>query len=738
VAWTMSTAKHRIEQKDLKSFELLGNLTPDKLDELLSKSTVEEYPAGRILFRQGERDKRTLFLLSGQVELAGPGNVTSLVVKARTSIAKRPLAHEQPRPYTARSKTNVVVLTVDSDLLDIVTNEGDINAYEVTEISTEEEANDWMVRFLQSQAFLKLPTSNIQALLLCMEEVVYAAGSAVIEEGDSDDYYYIIKEGRCEVSRKGDAAKASALATLGPGDGFGEEALITSARRNATVRMLTDGVLMRLGKDNFNTLLVSALISKIAYSKAQKLIASGSALIDARLPERYADGCLPAAVNMPLAVLRAEIQALEPGQSYVVYCDDGTLSTAAAFLLSQQGLTTFVLEGGLAALGGSVSLSAPAAQPEPAPSAAPAPTPGTTPKAAAPAQPKTGVASEHERKKQRELAALDERVDNAEAAQRKAEEDASRARAEAEALRKRAQQELVRLKREHSAKHEQEVKAALQRAEEEARRAEQAEAEAERVRAEAQAERQRVEQEVRKSAAADRAKREQELAELDQRIHAAEQARREAENEAARVRTEAETLRKQAETDLARLQREQSEKHQQEVGAALQRAEEEARRAAEAEQARREAEAEVARVRAEAAAERLRIEQEAQQAAALEADKARRQAQEEAAKLRQEAETTRRSAETEAQRLKEEAELARAQAEQEAEIAEKRRSMVSTGDRSAKIRTYNFPQSRVTDHRIKLTLHRLDEILDGDLDDIIDALKKHDQAESLKLINNSK
>ena len=59
---------------------------------------------------------------------------------------------------------------------------------------------------------------------------------------------------------------------------------------------------------------------------------------------------------------------------------------------------------------------------------------------------------------------------------------------------------------------------------------------------------------------------------------------------------------------------------------------------------------------------------------------------------------------------------------QENEIAQQRRSQVGTGDRSEKIRTYNFPQNRVTDHRIGLTLHRLDQVLDGGLDEIVDAL----------------
>jgi len=70
--------------------------------------------------------------------------------------------------------------------------------------------------------------------------------------------------------------------------------------------------------------------------------------------------------------------------------------------------------------------------------------------------------------------------------------------------------------------------------------------------------------------------------------------------------------------------------------------------------------------------------------------------------------------------------------EQQKQITEERRAMVGTGDRSEKIRTYNFPQNRVTDHRIGLTLHQLDRVIDGKLEDIIGALITHYQAEKLK------
>ena len=76
--------------------------------------------------------------------------------------------------------------------------------------------------------------------------------------------------------------------------------------------------------------------------------------------------------------------------------------------------------------------------------------------------------------------------------------------------------------------------------------------------------------------------------------------------------------------------------------------------------------------------------------------------------------------------------LDRKLAEQEAERARERKTMVGTGDRSAKIRTYNFPQGRVTDHRIGLTLHRLPDVLNGDLDELVSALKLAREAEQLE------
>jgi peptide chain release factor 1 len=74
------------------------------------------------------------------------------------------------------------------------------------------------------------------------------------------------------------------------------------------------------------------------------------------------------------------------------------------------------------------------------------------------------------------------------------------------------------------------------------------------------------------------------------------------------------------------------------------------------------------------------------------------------------------------------------QRQQQAQIAQERKSQVGTGDRSERIRTYNFPQSRVTDHRIGLTLHKLDAILDGDLEELLEALTAHQRAAAISQI----
>ena len=137
------------------------------------------------------------------------------------------------------------------------------------------------------------------------------------------------------------------LAELEVGDTFGEEALISEGKRNATVSMETDGSLMRLGKDDFRTLLNEPMLDWVDSSAADKVIAEGGQWLDVRLPSEFEAYHNDHAINVPLYFIRLKLKTLDPAVKYVVCCDTGRRSSAAAFILNERGFHTYVLKGGL-------------------------------------------------------------------------------------------------------------------------------------------------------------------------------------------------------------------------------------------------------------------------------------------------------------------------------------------------------------------------------------------------------
>ncbi|NBC23390.1 MAG: cyclic nucleotide-binding domain-containing protein, partial [Gammaproteobacteria bacterium] len=136
-------------------------------------------------------------------------------------------------------------------------------------------------------------------------------------------------------------------AELGVGDTFGEEALISDAKRNATVTMLTDGSVMRLGKDDFNTLLNEPMLEWVDYAEAQDIVAKGGQWLDVRLPSEFDNYHQEGAANIPLYFIRLKLGTLDKDKRYVVCCDTGRRSSAGAYILSERGFNACVLRGGI-------------------------------------------------------------------------------------------------------------------------------------------------------------------------------------------------------------------------------------------------------------------------------------------------------------------------------------------------------------------------------------------------------
>jgi CRP-like cAMP-binding protein len=649
-------AREYLQLRVLRTLEPLSSLGADKLEELANKSTVEELPPGRVIFRQGEKDRRCVYLLAGQIELQTTGNPNLEIVKAKTLESKYPIAQEIPRPSTCRTKTNAVLLYIDSDLLEFLMDDTPSGTYEVTEIHVSEDPeSDWMMRFLQSPAFLRLPTEKIHTLLVRFEEVPVHKGQTIIKQGDTDQWYYIVKEGQCLVSRRpAPSAEEIRLAILGPGDGFGEEALITNGRRNATVTMKDDGVLVRLSKKDFNELLVKPLLQHVNHHTMMEKARSGAAIIDVRTNKEFSENGIKGAQNIPLSMFRVKTASLNPTREHIVYCNDGGQSAAGAFLLAQHGISCFVLEGGLTGQQ-KPFMAAPSESPaEPIVSAniprpMSAPTPVATPRQVATpnAHLATGEFQLHRRQAQTQA----ERANAAENAHKTAESRAQQLRGESNALtsqahrlaaktanaeadRKRAEEEIQRLQAE-AVRQRDEMFATAKLAI--AKEKEQALQEANQLKSESEAARKRAEEElqsIRREASEIVAKQaridaDYKKAEEVKRnaAQAAEVARHSAKLEAEKVKHEAEIIRQRA------LEEAQRVRQTLESQRAKLQADEITKRNAALEDARRRAEAAIQQ--ASTAAE------EARRQAQLEAEAIRRTAIEEAQRLRKEAESDR-------------------------------------------------------------------------------------------------
>jgi CRP-like cAMP-binding protein len=335
----------------LRSFSPLDGLKNENLRALARKTVMRELGQGRLLFKEGDADKRTFYLVSGTVELLSGGHIVG-TVSGGTADARHPLAPLLPRRCMARvASDRIEYLSIDSDLLDVLLTWDQTGTYEVGELQAGGAGgNDWMTVLLQSRAFHKIPPANLQALFMRMQRVEHAAGDTIIRQGEEGDYFYVIVSGRCVVTRETPLNREGIkLAELGMGDTFGEEALISGSRRNATVAMLTDGALMRLGKDDFNSLLNEPLLRWVDYVEAQRIIAGGGRWLDVRLPSEYEHCHFDRSINVPLYFVRLKVKTLDPGIPYVACCDSGRRSSAAAYLLAERGFDAYVLKGGIAA-----------------------------------------------------------------------------------------------------------------------------------------------------------------------------------------------------------------------------------------------------------------------------------------------------------------------------------------------------------------------------------------------------
>ena len=321
----------------------LKDMSEAHLLELLSNADSDVICAGQTIFARGSYDATHIYLLHGNVRLVDENNVTT-IVKGRSTLL--PIAHHQPRLVTATAESDCSVLRLDSERLDKLLAWSQVADYLQLNISRQRDLDediDWMMTVLKSNLFFKVPPINVEEIFSRLTPQVVYAGDVVIRQGELGDQCYFLKEGEAEVWRHNEAGR-QLLAKVGVGRCFGEDALVNDAPRNASVVMLTDGVLMRLDKQDFYRLLKEPQVPSISLESYSDKLAAGAVAVDVRNEEEYAELHLDSAVNIPLNLLGIKSRMLDKNRAYIFYCDTGRRSRAAAHLLTQQGYQALALD----------------------------------------------------------------------------------------------------------------------------------------------------------------------------------------------------------------------------------------------------------------------------------------------------------------------------------------------------------------------------------------------------------
>ena len=332
----MDASLTRPRPDQLAALAPLAGFSAQRLAELAQVAVVERARRGSDPLHERLEGPQSVFLLAGELVLAFEGGGT-LVVVGGSDEARQALNRQRDRLARSKAITDVDLVMLDDEVLDILATWDQVAAGADSTLTGQAAAADARIVSgafglgkLRSGAFAQLPVAHIDELLKRFERVKTAPGETVIREGDQGDYYFVVESGRFSVERLVGGAKVL-LAELKSGDAFGEEALVSEAKRNATVTSLGEGELLR----------------RVAFAEAAEKVRRGALWLDVRYPSEYQYDKLPGAINVPLAEVRNMFAVLDRSREYVAYCQSGRRSAAAAFLFAQRGFKVWLLEGGL-------------------------------------------------------------------------------------------------------------------------------------------------------------------------------------------------------------------------------------------------------------------------------------------------------------------------------------------------------------------------------------------------------
>lgn len=333
---------------ELPIFSALSNT---ERAELLLRCQVEHAHAGENLSVKVELYADYIVVLSGELKVSfAPVDAVAreetrfACVGPGQGIGEGGLLHAgSPTSITAVSDTDFI--RIDSDMLDEML----AASQQFADFIYPDELRRRINIARNARSLRSLPLHEFAAVYERFERRPVASGDIIVTQGEKGDNYYLIESGRAEVWRTDPILGETFLAAeLGPGDAFGEEAVILNGFRNATVKMMTSGMLLVLDQSIFKSVISANHVTEISAEEARKKVdASQAQWLDCRYEMEYDEARIAGAKLVELDKIRDACASLDASQNYIVYCRSGRRSACAAYLLRERGINAVSLAGGL-------------------------------------------------------------------------------------------------------------------------------------------------------------------------------------------------------------------------------------------------------------------------------------------------------------------------------------------------------------------------------------------------------
>lgn len=344
-----------MDRKVLETLQTLypyNQLTLSGMESLTEGLSLHDVKSGESLQFMRSTPGTYYYLLQGRIVLAYLDADSEEFHTDTSEIVALP--DQENRRFRAKAVLDSRLLGVSQEKLDEVLQKDQPNNPRARHFKTASRLKhpSWKETFLMASGFKYISREVLDQAFSRMDAVTVKEGDVIIRQGEMADFFYIIAKGRCEVIRESEIiGKSIKLVEYGPGASLGEDALVSNLPRNATVRMLTDGKLMRLDGDDFRFHFKIPLTRSVSLEQAREMINEGVKWLDVRMPSDIEGGrCVKDSINIPHAILRTRLFTADPNHRYVVICNDGSLSAAMTFSLSKYGYEAYYLENGLKSL----------------------------------------------------------------------------------------------------------------------------------------------------------------------------------------------------------------------------------------------------------------------------------------------------------------------------------------------------------------------------------------------------